>query len=126
MISIEHKGDFKNTIKFLDFAKKNSDIKSILNRYGDYGVRALSMNTPIDSGKTASMWDYEIHQSKGKYSIFWTNDNINEGVPIAIILQYGHATSNGGYVQGIDYINPAMRKIFDTMAEELWKEVVGE
>ena len=126
MISFQNKGDFKDTIKFLNFSKKNHNIDAILSKYGEIGVRELTMNTPVDSGKTASMWGYEIHKSKGRYSLIWTNDNVNNGVPIAILIQYGHSTGTGGYVQGIDYINPSMKKTFSRIAEELWKEGVGK
>lgn len=125
MISVEHKGSFRNTINFLDIFSKSRRINSLLNEYGKLGVRALSSNTPIDSGATASMWNYEIHETKNTHQIIWTNDNINDGVPIAILLQYGHATKNGGFVQGIDYINPAMQDVFKSMAEQLWREVVS-
>ena len=93
----------------------------IFNKYGQKGVQALSSATPVDSGKTASSWNYEIRGT----SIYWTNDNINKGVNIAVILQYGHGTRNGGYVQGRDYINPAIRPIFDSMVDEIWKEVTS-
>ena len=124
MISIESFGDFKNTLNFLNVFKKSYRIKSLLEQYGRQGVKELSLNTPIDSGRTASMWNYEIHESHGVYEIVWTNDNINKGVPIAVIIQYGHGTRNGGYVEGIDYINPALKPIFDKIADDLWKEVV--
>ena len=89
------------------------------------GVSALESATPVDSGLTASSWDYEIHQSRNSAKIVWTNSNINQGVPIAIILQYGHGTRNGGYVQGRDYINPAIKPVFDRIAEGVWKEVTS-
>jgi len=125
MISVKHEGSFKNILKYLDFSRKDRKIEEVLSRYGREGIQALSMNTPVDSGETASMWDYEIHKSNGRYELVWTNDNINDGIPIAILLQYGHATRNGGYVQGIDYINPAMRPLFDKMAENIWREVAS-
>lgn len=87
------------------------------------GVSALASATPIDSGETASSWNYEIIRTKNGAIIYWTNNNINKGVPIAILIQYGHATDNGAYVQGIDFINPAMRPIFNEIAETAWKEV---
>ena len=124
MIKITQKGNFNNTEKFLKGSQKIDFIK-LLNEYGKRGVDALSANTPIDSGKTASLWNYEIHTTKNTYKVIWTNDNINQGVPIAILIQYGHATRNGGYVEGRDFINPAMKPIFDSMAEELWKEVAN-
>lgn len=122
MIVMKHKGNFKNTDKFLKKAS-NQNYSKILNRYGKEGVAALSSATPVDSGKTSSSWDYEIHQSKTKFSICWTNSNVVNGVPIAIILQYGHGTNNGGYVQGQDYINPALKPIFDKIANDVWKEL---
>jgi len=98
---------------------------AILERYGQEGVRALALNTPLDSGLTAVSWKYEIHREGTSLSIMWTNSNVVNGVPIAIIIQYGHATRNGGYVQGRDYINPALRHIFDKMANTMWEEVIG-
>lgn len=125
MIKISHKGNFNNTEKFL---KKIStaDFMRNLERYGEMGVQALASATPIDSGFTASSWSYEIEKSSSSYTIHWINNNVNNGVNIAIILQYGHGTGTGGYVQGRDYINPALRPIFDEIAESAWKEVVGE
>lgn len=123
-ISFKHKGDFKKTEKLL---KKSlgKDYRKILDRYGRLGVEALSSATPIESGETAASWDYEIIQNGSTLSIIWKNYNINRGVNIAVILQYGHATRNGGYVQGRDYINPALRPIFDKLAEAAWKEVTS-
>ena len=83
----------------------------------------MAANTPVDTGKTASSWSYEIEVKKDRYTIYWTNSNIQNGVPIAVILQYGHATNNGGFVQGRDYINPALQNIFDSIAENAWREV---
>lgn len=125
MISFENHGNFDKTFKFLNFLSRPNNIDSILHHYGEEGVRALSLYTPVDSGQTASMWGYEIHKSHGQYSIVWTNDNINDGVPIAILIQYGHGTGNGGYVSGIDYINPALQNTFSSMTKELWEEVVN-
>ena len=122
MIVIKQSGSFKNTERFLSRASK-LNVRNVLERYGKQGVAALASATPVDSGLTANSWGYEVHVSKNSYSIVWTNSNIVNGVPIAILLQYGHATKNGGYVQGRDYINPAIRPIFDRIAEELWKEV---
>lgn len=124
-VVFRHKGDLKKTEKFLKrMAEK--DVFKGLEKYAKQGVDALSSATPIDSGLTASSWGYEIHSSSDLYEIVWTNSNINEGVPIAIILQYGHGTGTGGYVQGRDYINPAIRPVFDEIAENVWKEVVKE
>jgi len=122
MISISHKGNFNNTERFLK-GSKEIDFINLLNEYGKRGVDALRQATPIDSGMTSDSWKYEIHTSKGSYKVIWTNDNINQGIPIAILIQYGHATKNGGYVEGRDFINPAMKPIFDSMANELWREV---
>ena len=123
MISISHSGNFNNIERFLEKMKKR-DVIRVLNKYGKMGVDYLSNDTPIDSGETASSWSYEIDLKNGRYMIYWSNSNVNQGVNIAIILQYGHATKNGGYVQGIDYINPALAKVFEQMANELWGEVV--
>lgn len=123
MITIKQKGDFKKTEKFL---KKTfgSDYKTILAKYGEQGVAALSAATPRDTGKTASSWSYEIIQNGSSLSVVWNNSNVNQGVNIAVILQYGHGTRTGGYVVGIDYINPALRPIFDSLADAAWKEVL--
>lgn len=122
---ISKKGDFSKTEKFLKKALGKDYIK-ILEQYGEYGVQALSLYTPIESGRTARSWSYDIKQEDGSISVVWYNSNINQGVNIAVILQYGHATRNGGYVQGIDYINPALRPIFQDLADKAWKEVVSE
>lgn len=124
MISIKVTGSFDKTEKFLKAAKKFTPI-DILKRYGEKGVQALSLNTPVDTGELASLWDYEIQGRKGNYTLYFTNNKINNGVPIAIIVQYGHGTRNGGWVQGRDYINPAIRPVFDKLADELWKEVTS-
>ncbi len=124
MIKIRHRGDFKNTEGFLNKAK-DLQVVRVLERYGREGVDALSRNTPIDSGATASSWGYEIRKNRGRYSIVWTNSNIINGIPIAILIQYGHGTRNGGYVRGRDFINPAVRPIFDKIAEEVWREVTS-
>lgn len=123
MIVFKQKGDFKPTEQFLQKASK-LNIASILERHAKEGVNALSANTPVDSGLTASSWGYEIRISEGSSSIIWTNSNIENGVPIAIVLQYGHGTGTGGYVQGRDYINPVMRPIFDKIAAEIQQEVM--
>lgn len=121
-IGIRQKGNFKKTEKLL---KKSlgKDYRSVLEKYGQRGVSALAASTPIDTGDTAACWDYEIIQNDSSISIVWNNYNINKGVNIAVILQYGHATRNGGWVEGRDYINPALQPIFDKLAEEAWKEV---
>ena len=94
-----------------------------LERYGQAGVEALRAATPIESGATASMWNYEIQNDGKTVRITWTNDNINDGVNIAVIIQYGHGTGTGGYVQGRDYINPALHSVFDKIADEVWREI---
>ncbi|GHU56597.1 hypothetical protein FACS1894132_14150 [Clostridia bacterium] len=122
MVVIKHRGNFNNTERFLKGAV-NMNLKRILDAYGQQGVRALAGATPIDSGKTASSWSYEIIINKGSISLAFTNSNVVDGVPIAILLQYGHATRNGGFVQGRDYINPAIQPIFDNISKNAWKEV---
>lgn len=124
MIRITSKGDFDNTFRFL---KKMSNFKvnKILDKYGAMGVSALAAATPVDSGLTANSWGYEISVGKEGATIHWTNTSQNNGVYIAVILQYGHGTGTGGYVQGRDYINPAIRPVFDKIAEEAWMEVVN-
>lgn len=125
MIKIQQRGDFKNTEKFLkrSFGRNYLDV---LKKYGQQGVAALSAATPVDTGLTASSWSYKIIQNNGNISIIWENSNVQKGwANIAILLQYGHGTRNGGYVSGRDYINPALRPIFDKMADAAWREVVG-
>lgn len=122
MVVVKHRGNFNKTEKFLNGAKA-IDYRRILDAYGQEGVRALAAATPTDSGLTASSWGYTVRISRGSFSISWTNSNVNDGVPIAILLQYGHGTRNGGYVQGRDYINPAIQPIFDRLAEAIWLEV---
>ena len=124
MIRVRHKGDFGKTIKFLTKMKKQ-DKFYLLDKYGKRGVELLASSTPVDTGKTASSWRYEIHQSDDRYTVEFFNDNVQNGINIAIILQYGHGTRNGGYVRGSDYINPAIQTAFDEMADALWKEVVN-
>lgn len=125
MISFRHKGDFSMTEKFLNRMGALSFAKR-LDKYGKMGVRALQDATPIDTGLTAASWDYEIVEEKGSCTIYFLNHNTaptNEHVNIALLIQYGHGTRNGGYVLGRDYINPAIQPIFDQMAEEAWSEV---
>lgn len=122
MISISQKGDFSKTTRYLDRIRKTSKI-GVLDKYGREGVAALSSATPVESGQTANSWYYKINSSNGSDSIEFYNSNVNKGVPIAIILQYGHGTGTGGWVEGRDYINPAIQPIFDRIANELWKEV---
>lgn len=124
-INFEHRGNFNRFERFLTKALHVSPlVVPILNKYGKQGVEALKEATPKDSGKTADSWTYEIvKDDNNKYQIVWSNTNINDGVNVAILLQYGHATRNGGFVKGTDYINPAIEKVFQGMAEEAWKEV---
>lgn len=122
MITFRQKGDYSKLTKFLERAKETVHMGN-LDKYGREGVAALSSATPVDTGLTASSWSYEIEQGKGTVSITFNNSNIQNGVPIAIILQYGHGTRNGGYVQGRDYINPAIQPVFDRIANDVWKEV---
>lgn len=123
MIVVKTSGNFNQTEKFLKKISTGNIFKS-LSKYGQRGVSALSAATPRRSGKTAESWGFEIEMSSSSYSIVWTNSNTNKNVNIAVILQYGHGTGTGGYVRGIDYINPAMRPIFEQIAEEAWKEVI--
>lgn len=122
MISVHHKGDFSSTVRFLEKLLRN-DYRQLLDKYGQMGVDALKAATPVDSGKTAESWRYEIQNQNGSVVLRWYNKNVNKGVNIAIILQMGHGTRHGGYVQGRDYINPALRPIFDAIATEAWNEV---
>lgn len=121
-VTIKHVGDFKKTEKFFNTIKSRGYLNA-LERYGEVGVRALSAATPKRSGTTASMWNYEIERNANTTRISWFNENENRGVNIAVIIQHGHGTGTGGWVEGIDYINPAMRPIFDTIADNVWKEV---
>lgn len=122
MITFDISGDFKNTIDFLDRLKRNDHLK-IINQLAKKGTLALMSNTPKRSGKTASAWTYEVIQNGDGISIHWKNTNVVNGVPIAIILQYGHGTGTGGYVSGYDYINPALKPIFDEISDKVWKAV---
>ena len=122
MISFRQKGDFSKLTKFLERAKETVYLGD-LNKYGRQGVAALASATPIDSGETASSWYYEIKNNKESATITFYNSNVQNGVPIAIILQYGHGTRNGGWVEGRDYINPAIQPIFDQIVDDAWREV---
>ena len=124
MIRFTHKGDFSKTKKFLENGKKLS--RSIdLDKYARRGVEALASATPVESGLTASSWSYDIIRKDGSITLNFNNSNIQDGVPIAVIIQYGHATGNGGWVEGKDYINPAIQPIFDEIANNAWKEVTS-
>ena len=122
MISFRQKGDFSKLNRYFERVKEAAKI-GVLDKYGQAGVSALSSATPVESGKTASSWYYEIKRQNGSVSLEFYNSNVNDGVPIAVILQFGHGTGTGGWVQGRDYINPAIQPIFDKIAEDAWKEV---
>lgn len=124
MFKLFSHGDFKQTEKLLK-KSMGDDYLKVLSKYGQRGVEALSAATPKKTGKTASSWRYEIRREGSGLSVVWLNSNINKDVNIAIILQYGHGTGWGGYVQGRDYINPALRPIFDELADMAWKEVTS-
>ena len=124
MITIRQKGNFANLTRYFERAKKYARI-SELDKYGKQGVEALASATPIDTGKTASSWYYTIESNKQSAKITFCNSNIQNGVPIAIILQYGHGTGTGGWVEGRDYINPAIRPIFDKIVDNAWREVTN-
>lgn len=122
MIQFRHKGDFSKITRYLERLKEAVDL-GILDKYGREGVAALASATPVDSGLTASSWFYEIERHGRVVQINFCNSHINKGVPIAIILQYGHGTGTGGWVEGRDYINPAIQPVFDRLANEAWREV---
>ena len=122
MITFKYKGDFSHTEAF--FAKsKKANVRAILDKYGRLGVAMLTAATPVETGKTACSWVYEVENTKDGWSIYWSNTNVVNHVNIALILQYGHGTGTGGYVQGRDYINPALQPVFDKMTEEILREV---
>lgn len=122
-IKIKQKGNFSRTEMFFERCKNLFKL-GVLDKYGREGVNALAMATPVDSGITAASWRYKIAYTKGSVSIEWYNDNDTKtGIPIVVLIQYGHGTRNGGYVRGNDFINPAMKPIFDKIADALWKEV---
>ena len=122
MITFRQKGDFSKLSRYLEKVKEAAKV-GILDKYGQAGVAALSSATPVESGLTAQSWYYEIEHTKSSAVIRFLNSNVNKGVPIAIILQYGHGTGTGGWVEGRDYINPAIQPIFDNIAKDAWKEV---
>ena len=124
MITISSSGDFRRTIKSLK-RMSEADIFASLESYGEKGVSALSAATPQDSGKAATSWSYYVTRSKTSWSIVWTNSNIENGFPVVIGLQYGHGTGTGGWVQGQDFINPAIRPIFDQISQDVWKAVTS-
>lgn len=122
MISFRQKGDFSKVTRYLVRVRK-AIRRANLDKYGQRGVAALKSATPVDSGLTAESWYYEVVKKNGSVAITFNNSNIQNGVPIAIILQYGHGTGTGGWVEGRDYINPSIQPLFDSIAEEAWKEV---
>lgn len=122
MIKIDSKGDFSKSFKYLE-RLDSWKVDPILHKYGKQGVNALAAATPVDSGETANSWNYTIKSTGKSGSIHWNNTHVNNGVNIAVILQYGHGTGTGGYVPGRDYINPAIRPIFDAIARDAWNEV---
>jgi hypothetical protein len=124
MIRVRLKGDFSKTTGYLS-GLKNAIQKINLDNYGRQGVAALASATPINTGQTANSWYYTVQRNGYSASIIFRNSNIQNDIPIAIILQYGHGTRNGGYVEGIDYINPALRPIFDKISDDAWKEVIS-
>lgn len=124
-IIFKHKGDLRKTRNFLQSMTQQPYL-NILDKYGVLGVRALSEATPKDTGVTAGSWGYLVEKNREGVRIVWTNANRNDGVCIALLLQYGHGTKNGGYVEGVDYINPAMRPIFEKLAAEAWSEVTKQ
>ena len=123
-ITFTHSGSFDKTEKFLRKIQK-LDIPSLIEKQAQRGVTALSNATPHDSGRVAASWGYEITKSKGRVVITWTNSDIENGFPVAIMIQYGHGTGTGGYVPGKDYINPALRPVFDDIIETVWKAVTS-
>lgn len=124
MISITTSGSFKNTEKFLSTLSR-SQMFTALDGIAKEGVNALSTATPVETGRASSSWDYEIKIKARGCAIYWTNSDIENGFPVAVMAQYGHGTGTGGYVQGTDYINPALKPIFDRMADKVWKAVTS-
>lgn len=125
MITFRHKGDFSKLTRYFERVKNAARLDS-LERYGELGVAALSSATPFDTGLTSKSWNYIVKRYRGGAKIQFMNTNIQDGVPIAIILQYGHATKNGGWIEGRDYINPAIQPIFDRLLDDAWREVTKD
>lgn len=124
-ITISHKGSLSKTFKFL-MKIHSFNFQRKLEKYGQKGVDALRAATPRDTGKTAESWSYEIHTGIDSVEVVWSNSNNNHGVYIAVLIQYGHGTRNGGYVHGVDYINPALQPIFDEMADDIWSSLIED
>lgn len=122
MITVRSRGSFRNTDRFFNRMRK-MEIMRALAQYGEEGRNALANATPVRSGLTADSWTYDIVRNRSTYTIVWRNTNMAGNTPVAILLQYGHATGTGGYVQGLDYINPAIRPVFDKIADEVWRVV---
>lgn len=125
MISFRSKGDFSKATRYFEQLSKISNLEQVLSKYGQMGVSALASATPTDTGVTASSWYYEIEHQNGGVTLSFKNSNVNKGVNIAIIIQYGHGTGTGGWVEGRDYINPAIQPVFDKIAEDAWREVTN-
>lgn len=123
MFSFSTSGSFRNTERFLEKAPK-TNLKNILAGYGQQGVSALSAATPQNTGMAAGSWYYEVQKVRDGWTLTWFNSNIENGFPVAVMIQYGHGTGNGGYVVGIDYINPALRPIFEKILDDAWKAVI--
>lgn len=124
MIEFSQSGNFKSTEAFLARLSKPS-VASILDKYGRMGVAALANATPVNTGRAAHSWDYEVKISRAEYSITWTNSDIENGFPVVLMIQHGHGTGTGGYVQGVDFINPTLKPIMDKLADEVWKAVTS-
>lgn len=124
MVKIKVSGDYSKTLKYLKKLGEKRQ-RATLEKYGKMGVEALKEATPRRTGKTAESWDYEIKMADGRYEIVWFNTNENHGISIAMLIQNGHGTRSGYFVQGVDYINPAMKKVFDEIGEDAWKEITG-
>lgn len=122
VLTFESYGDFSKLHHYLEKAKESVGM-GILDKYGKLGVEALRQATPRDTGLTAESWSYSVQRTPGLIRLSFNNSNVNQGIPIAILIQYGHGTRNGGFVEGIDYINPALQPLFNDLADELWKEV---
>lgn len=122
VIEFKHKGDFRKTDGFLKSIKHFS-IENILRRYGEAGVIALQEATPVDTGKTAAGWYYDIEKTATQTKVVWKNSNVNDGVKIAMLIQMGHGTASGTWVEGVDYINPALQPIFDAIARDAFNEI---
>lgn len=125
MIRIKHKGNFNKTEQFLKRNKHNDHMQTLI-KYAEIGKIELAMATPLDTGKTAESWGYQITKTDTGSKIVWTNDNMAGNVPVAILIQYGHATRSGTYIEGKDFINPAMNSVLDKLSKDLWKEVIDK